>query len=81
MRGKLNQCRGSGAGSFPLPQGGARWTAKFPCPFCGKTVRLTKSGHLRAHGTQKKECPECQTDPCACEEQMDLEIALSEEDA
>lgn len=46
---RLSCCRGSHA-----PAGasnGAHWTNFARCPVCGKRIAITKTGHLRTHGT------------------------------
>lgn len=59
---RLNPCLGSHSPSYPT-QGGASWTNTGICPMCGKRVAITKSGHLRTHGTRSKEKPEAKTQP------------------
>ena len=55
---RLNHCRGSGEGGHANSQGGASWTNRARCSWCGKTVRVTQQGRLQAHGTRvPKETP------------------------
>lgn len=49
---RLNAClNGYAAGGC---RGGARWSPNnyAVCPTCGKRVRITRAGYLRAHGTR-----------------------------
>ena len=47
---RLNLCAGQVDGGR-RSGGGARWMRRATCPVCGKTLRLTREGRLRPHGT------------------------------